>query len=315
MGQNLGDHVGLGGGREAGDGGHGDALALRQFLDEAGGIEIVGPEVMTPFGQAVRLVEDPAADLTRLQHPSERDIAQLLRGAIEDGDLAQADSFQHLAALRSGQQAVECRRVEAPGLEDQIVHLILHQGLQRREHERQLAAAQITHQGRQLEAQRLAAAGGQDGELRAVRHPVGDDGALKTAAVGVPGFRPELRQAEPALELAVRVMDGAAPDAIRRGAGPIAQGLQERLGLGKAVPDPGRQHRAGTRHLEPGGRIGQGRAQARVAQMAQSLGLGRGPADPAIPIAVQQVQHPRHVGQIDPQRGEDQRHPGAAGGR
>ena len=161
-------HVLLGRGGEAGDGRNLHALLLGELPDEPAGVEVVGPEVVPPFGETMGLVEHPAADLALGDGLGEGAVAQLLRRDVEQRDVAQPDPAQHVAALRRREQAVEGRGKGRAGAPDQAVHLVLHQGLQRGEDDGEDAAAVVAHQGRELEAERLAAAGGQNRQQRFV---------------------------------------------------------------------------------------------------------------------------------------------------
>ncbi|MNV90638.1 hypothetical protein D3C71_1850450 [compost metagenome] len=76
------------------------------------------------------LVEDPGADLPRLQRARDGGIAQLLRRNIEDRHDAATHPLHHRQALRLGQGAVQRGGDGMLGLGLQVVHLILHQGLQ-----------------------------------------------------------------------------------------------------------------------------------------------------------------------------------------
>ena len=75
--EDLGFDVLLGGGREAGNRRNAAALLFRQFPDEPRGVEVVGPEIMTPLRKAVRFVEHPAADFAERDRFPERPVAQL----------------------------------------------------------------------------------------------------------------------------------------------------------------------------------------------------------------------------------------------
>ena len=133
------------------------------------------------------LVEHPAADLALGDGLAERAVAQLLGRDVEQRHVAHPDSAQHVAPLRRGEQAVQRRgegRARAP---DQPVHLVLHQGLQRRDDDGQDAAAVIAHQGRQLEAQRLAAAVGRIASSDSLRMPASTMSLLQAAALCVRG--------------------------------------------------------------------------------------------------------------------------------
>ena len=92
-------------------------------------------------------------------------IVDLLRSCsgetYKQGHVAQPHLLQHLPPLQRREQTAQRRRGRA-AVRDQIVHLVLHQRLQRGQDDRQHAAALVAHQRRQLEAQRLAAAGRQN---------------------------------------------------------------------------------------------------------------------------------------------------------
>src|SRR6185436_6371974 len=85
-------HVALGGCREAGDLRDLEPFAAAELPDEPRGVEVVGPEVVAPLRQAVRLVEDPALDLALPDDLAERLVAELLRRDVEERDLAVGDA-------------------------------------------------------------------------------------------------------------------------------------------------------------------------------------------------------------------------------
>ena len=62
-------HLGLGGGGQAQQRGHGVA---REFLDEAADVAVVGPEIVAPFRHAMGLVQHPEPDLALLQDRADR---------------------------------------------------------------------------------------------------------------------------------------------------------------------------------------------------------------------------------------------------
>ena len=100
------DDITFGGCREAGDGRRRNSLLRRHFTDKARNIQIVRPERVSPAGETVRFVEYPAADLTLPDHLPERDIAQLLRGDIQDGDITKTNPLKHITAFRRCEHAV-----------------------------------------------------------------------------------------------------------------------------------------------------------------------------------------------------------------
>ena len=107
VGKDVGLYVRLGGGSEAKHGRHHALASL--FLDEASDVAIVGAKVMSPLGDAVRLVQHPGTNLALRQYLPQRLIAQLFRRDNEDADVAQTYTIQHVGALRHRKHAVQCR--------------------------------------------------------------------------------------------------------------------------------------------------------------------------------------------------------------
>src|SRR3989344_530707 len=143
-------HVGLSGRRETPYRGQ---LALAgELLNEARNIEVVRSKIRAPFRQAVRFVEDPGTNLTLGNGAPKRLIAKLLRRHQQNAHITELDHLQHLGTLRHGQQAVEGgSALHVP--RKQPIDLVLHQGLQRRDDDREGAVAMKTIQGWQLVAQ------------------------------------------------------------------------------------------------------------------------------------------------------------------
>ena len=250
----LGDDRGLGGGGQAQDGGN---LAVSGLVaDEAADVTVVGPEVLAPFGQAVGLVEHPAADFALIQGLSQGAVAQLLGGDEHDAGVAQAHLVEGVASFRHGQQAVDgdagcdAARLQ-PG------HLIRHQGYQGRDDHGEGAGLVVAGQGGNLVAQGFAGAGRQDAEDVPAGHDGFDDGLLHGAAV-VLGNGPEGGKAEPALQFLFGVVAFAAPGAAGVAAGGVAQVLQQEVGFRELVFHPRRQDRVAAGHREPGEDVGQG---------------------------------------------------------
>jgi len=314
IGQDLGGHVLFGGRGEAGHRRHRRLLALRQGADEAPGVEVVRAEVVAPLGQAVGLVEDPTADLAAGEHRGDAAVAQLLRRDVQHGHVAETHPLHDIAALRRRQHAVDGRRGGRAGLLRQVVHLVLHQRLQRRDDHGQRPAAHVPDQRRELEAQGLAATGGQQCQQRLLADAVADDGPLQAVAIGRRRLRPERVEAEPALQLHIRVVGGAAPRTVGIGAGRIAQGLEQGGGGRKAVPDPAGQHRVAAGHLQPGRGIGQHRPQARGGQVIEDQPRCGAAAGALLPVLQQRLSD---AGQVRQRTGHELQHIGnavAAGG-
>ena len=248
------DHIRLGGGGETE---HRRGRGLLPCLDEARHVQVIGPKIVPPLRQAVRLVEHPGADLAVHQRAGESGAAKLLRRDEDQPEVAQAQLVEHGAALERVEQIVEVASAgDAARL--QVVDLVLHQRLQRRDHHRQAAVAVEARQRRQLEAQRLAAARGQDGERRPAGKTVLDDHALQRMAIrrGRRGAKAG-DAGKVARQQRLQVMLLAAPGAGRIGARPVAQHGDDFAHARKAEAHPGRQHRIATRHAQPGQRVGQ----------------------------------------------------------
>ena len=86
------------------------------------------------------------------------------------------------------------------------------------------------------------------------------DGLLQGPAVLARGLRAKAGEAEPAVQLLVRVVPFAAPRAALIAAGRLPQPPHECARFGELVPDPRRQDRVATGHREPGEGVGQGPA-------------------------------------------------------
>src|SRR6266436_1409261 len=64
VGQDLFLDVLFGGRRKTGNRRNFHSLFVRKLPDESAGVQVVRPEVMSPFGQTMGLVEHPATDLS-----------------------------------------------------------------------------------------------------------------------------------------------------------------------------------------------------------------------------------------------------------
>src|SRR5690606_26183452 len=150
------DDIGFRRGREAG---HGRRLAGEVLADEARDVQVVGAEIVAPLRQAMRLVEHPGGDLAKPDRVDETPVAELLGGHEHDPGVAQPDPVERARALGPGEQSVD-RDDALHAARDEVVDLVLHQRLQRRDDDRESAAAPVVRERGQLVADRLAAAGG-----------------------------------------------------------------------------------------------------------------------------------------------------------
>ena len=131
---------------------------VRKTVFEHAQAAILRPEVVTPFADAVGLVDGQERQRHLLQK-IERPIGeQPLGREIQQLQSLGFDFVGDLALLGSGERAVDASRADAAIHER--VDLILHQRDQRRDHDRQPGHGER----RRLEAETLAAAGGQHHE-------------------------------------------------------------------------------------------------------------------------------------------------------
>ena len=148
----------LAAGRRVGGRSHGDGLHAAERFDDLAQAQIFGTEVVTPLRDAMGLVDGEAADREALQI-GDHVVAQEPLG--RDVEKAQRPLLQ---AARDPAPLVGLGRgIEGRGLDPELAelrHLVAHQRDQRRDDQREALA----DDRRQLEKQRLAAAGRHDGE-------------------------------------------------------------------------------------------------------------------------------------------------------
>lgn len=175
--QPLGDLAvgGVGGRRREREPGH-----VRPAFAEQRQGEVVGPEVVAPLGDAVRLVDGEEGDLAAGEQIQGALQTQPLGRQVQQVQLPREELGLHHAPL------VEVLRgVHEPGAHaerPQRVHLVLHQRDQRRDHD----ARAGPDQGRDLIAQGLSAAGRHEHDGVTAGHHVIDDRFLLTAERLVP---------------------------------------------------------------------------------------------------------------------------------
>ncbi len=166
---------------------------------------VVGPEVVAPLADAVRLVDRQQGRADPGHRLDEPGAPEPLGGDIDEVIPAGLDLREPGALLGGVERAVEQGRPQASL--DQGVDLVLHQGDQRADDQGQAGQ----EEGRQLVAEALAAAGRHDAEHIPPAQDVLDHLALA---------RPESLQAEPLAERLFQV-DRRVGDA-HRGSGPVA---------------------------------------------------------------------------------------------
>ena len=129
-----------------------------QVLGQAGDLEVVGAEVVAPLADAMRLVDGQQRDALSPKRVQKALVAQAFGGDIQQLEPAAVEFVVDLEGLLALQAGVQPGSRHAP--RDQEIHLVLHEGDQRRDDHRQ----PVEQERRQLEAQTLAGAGGEDGQ-------------------------------------------------------------------------------------------------------------------------------------------------------
>ncbi len=163
-------------GRRGGEGGDGH---IRECLAQRRQLEVVGTEVVSPGRDAVRLVDGEEGNGGAPQRMGEGLGLKALRRDVEQVELAHLQLHEPLRLLVGRQGAVEEGGADAQGLE--LVDLVFHQRDQGADDDPGTGATK----GRQLIAERLAAAGGHDGGHIAPRQQGRDNVALVCPEVAV----------------------------------------------------------------------------------------------------------------------------------
>ena len=161
--------VGGGGQREPGHAGE----AIEQRAQQA----IVGAEVMAPFADAMRFVDREQRDPAALQQLAEVGSRGAFGGDVEQVELAieKATARFRLVLVDAGERGgADADRLGG-------AELIVHEGDQRGDDDR----GAVEHRGGELIGQRLAGAGGHDGERGLAGEDTVDDAALHAAEIGI----------------------------------------------------------------------------------------------------------------------------------
>ncbi|MNK83643.1 hypothetical protein D3C87_1034630 [compost metagenome] len=119
--------------------------------------QVVGPEVVAPLGETVRLVDGQARNRHPLERGDERAVAEALGGDVDELVGSSRQLGQPMLGLVRIERGVDEGRGNSSL--DEAVHLILHQGDERADHQ----GRAVQHHRRQLIADRLALPGGHDG--------------------------------------------------------------------------------------------------------------------------------------------------------
>ena len=119
------------------------------------------------------------------------------------------------------------------------------------------AAAKVAHQGGELEAERFAAAGGQDRQQGFVSHAGLNNLLLQTAATAACRCEAKTLEAEEPAQLLHRIMGASAVLAVLRAAGGLTQFPKKLTREWVLQPHPRRKHRIRAGHPQPGQRVSQ----------------------------------------------------------
>ena len=273
-------NVGFGGGGQAED--RRRRFVARLFADEASHIAVIGPEIVAPSRQAVRLVEHPAADLALFEHAAQGAGAELLRRHDENAGVSQPHPVERIRPFGHRQHPVDRDAAPDP-LRFHPRNLVRHQRDQGRDGDRQRAGLVVARQRRELIAERLARSRRQHAEYVLPRHRRLDDGALHGAPVWGFRRRAEVGEAEPAPQLLAGVVALPAPSASGVGAGGVSEPAHKPPRFRELVAHPGRHDRVPAGDRQPCQRIGQRPArparfrQGRAPVGGASLGLQPSP--------------------------------------
>ena len=159
--EDVAQHARLG---RRGQADHGRRRSVAAELpDEAADVAVVGPEILAPFREAMRLVDDPVSDLALPEDRADGGVPELLGRDQQDRRVAEPDAVERLVAFRQRQQPVD-RDGGGDPVPTQPVDLIRHQRHERRDHHGERPGLVEAGESGQLVADGLAGPGGQDAE-------------------------------------------------------------------------------------------------------------------------------------------------------
>ena len=144
--------------RGRGGGGHERARAERPR--RVGEAEVVGPEVVSPLGDAVGLVDHEQPDAGRSHPLHESPCREALGRHVEEAQVPGDRPLERSGVRARVLLGVDQRNLVAQAARLKRLHLVLHERHERRHHHRQVVAQERG----QLVAERLARPGGHDHE-------------------------------------------------------------------------------------------------------------------------------------------------------
>ena len=194
-------------------GGRGHERPRAQPARRVGEAEVVRAEVVAPLRDAVRLVDDEQPHVRGLERLGEARRGEALGRDVEQAHLAGGGPLHH-GAVGAGVLLGVDHGGAPRGHALEPLDLVLHQGHERRDDHRQV----VSHQRRQLVAQRLPRAGGHDHE-----HVVRRAGTRQRPhGLGLPGA--EGLEAEERSQCGVGGVHGGRPTIAARSAGTAPRG-------------------------------------------------------------------------------------------
>jgi len=149
-----------------------DARNRRVALGEQGEFDVLRPEIVPPLRHAVGLVDGEEREPRALEQTEEARCRKALRRDVEQVEPACEQFALDFCRRFRAERRVEAGRSHARFAQRR--HLVVHQRDQGRDDD----SAALAHQRRDLEAQRLAAAGGHQHQRIAAVRDVLDDLAL-----------------------------------------------------------------------------------------------------------------------------------------
>ena len=135
-----------------------DILLFLKMTDKISDIEIVHAEILSPRREAVCFIYDKPHDIPREQQFLDRAGPQRFRRDVEQRCDAVLYALNRFSTLHSIQQTVDCDCIGNAAF-CQIIHLVFHQRLQRRNNYGQTFRIFASHKRRKLESDGFSAAG------------------------------------------------------------------------------------------------------------------------------------------------------------
>ena len=138
-------------------------LLFLKIADEIADVQIIHPEILTPGREAVGLIDDEPHHIPGHEEPLDGGRAQRLGGDVEHGCQSALYPFHGFCPFDGAEQTVDGHRIGNAPLR-QIIHLVLHQRLERGDHHSQTSFSFACDEGGKLKSDGFTAAGGENGK-------------------------------------------------------------------------------------------------------------------------------------------------------